>query len=129
MAEAITLECVDLQAMSAAFKKLEGTKEKNYDIDHDVAWNLAKNETLIDRELKTFSRLRAGIFRKHNITPGMQYGIDREKDFSDCMLEIEQLEEKKIEISGILFISRKELQKKQQIPPPVMSALMPILKE
>lgn len=129
MGEKISIARGDLAEISNAFKKLEGTKDKTYDIDPDVAWNLAKNETLVDRDLKIYQRKRNEIFRKHNITPGIQYGVDREVDLNNVLQEIELLDDGMTEIDGVLFVGRKDLQKKAQIPVPILSRLMPFLKE
>lgn len=131
-AKPITVTNRELVRVQRGLKALDGHKGKNseivrFDFSETLVWNSAKAVDIVDREVAGFERAKKTLAAQQSIVEGQVLTNENAPRVAKFLEQIAALEEKTVELNGILLLSRKELQKGGLNLPNVFADLMPIL--
>jgi len=151
MAEKIkVLVDVMLKLANALNSGLDGVRKgkdtiEPFVFEYKVGWNLAKNADILESHRRTHNKLTAALLKKHKLVSGEKLNEANRDRIIAMSTEDADNRSREIEISGILFVSIKDLfnereetievdgesktvKVKNNIPQSVLTALMPIIK-
>lgn len=130
--EPITLTNRDILKLHDGLTALSGVSNKKdeitrFDFSTDLVWNIAKNETLIERAKEAFVKAKKEIAAKYGVVENMKITDANAAQVASFIDAEEKLLEKTQDVSGLLKLSRVDLQKGGLNIPGVLKLLMPLL--
>lgn len=119
-----------LSSLDGVFDKAgQNTEVTRFTFDDKLAWNIAKNADIFERATVLYQKARKSTAAKLGVVPGMKVTPENAANVAKYQDEEDKLLDKTQDLSGVLKLSRKELQSGNRIPPSVLKNLMQILTE
>ena len=100
-----------------------------YDFGPKILWNIAKNTSIISKQVKIYGEARDSIIKK--LTNG-EREIDQKNKYlvNKFFDEVEELEKADVEVTVLLKFKLDDLKvDENKIPPSVLVALLPLIDE
>lgn len=141
MPDVITLTNGQLAELAVGLASLDGLKTKpdefrpyKFDDENETAWLISDNLAAVNDALKVFNRHKKVLAVTHCIADGIKITEANAPQIAAFMTAVGELEDKTVEVSGLKKISRARLcvgkgDKKNPIPPSVLSKLHPLLED
>ena len=138
---ALTLTNGKLAMLAEGLASLDGLRTKpdefkpyKFDDENETTWLIANNSAVVADALKVFERAKKLLAVQHGIADRMAITKDNADAVAAFMEGMAQLEDKEVEVRGLSKLSRARLkvgngEKKNPIPPSVLTKLVPILEE
>jgi hypothetical protein len=105
----------------------QNTELTRFTFDDKLSWNIAKNADLVERATIVYQKARKKEAARLAVVPGMKVTVENAAAVSKYQEEEEKLLDKTQDLTGVLKLSRRELQNGNKIPPSTLKNLMPIL--
>jgi hypothetical protein len=135
MSAALTFTNATILKLRDGLRALDGIPGRpneiiRFDFDVQTAWNITKNLVLIDRAVATYEMARAKITQTEGVVVGTAVTEANAEMVAAWKAKLDQLRnEGTQDISGLLKIRLKDLQKAGKIPPGVMANLFDLIEE
>lgn len=144
MGETIKVTNAALDGLVSALNSLDGIKltggiQEAFEFADDVQWNLSKNAVICERAKDFHKRGLSDAMKKHKIVQGEQLTEENRDRMVALQAEVDGLDTREVELTGILFVTLAELRTKPPagdrkagknlIPISVLKRLNPIIRE
>lgn len=100
-----------------------------FEFDDSMAWNVAKNRRIIEEAKKNYDLACKTLAVSLKIVEGQKVTDENAERVAKFIEGCEKIRDKTQDLTGILRISRKDLQKAGVKIPGILSNLMPILSD
>jgi hypothetical protein len=144
MGETLKLTVKQVREITTGLNSLDGIRKSKdeidpYEFEDGVQWNISKNAVIFERANEPYDHAVKALMVTHKIVQGEQITVDNRERFIALQAAVEALDDKEIEVSGVLLLTMAELrtkpsrgdkkQDKNLIPIGVIKKLNPIIKE
>lgn len=133
----LTLSNREILNLKEGLSSLDGVIDKagsntevtRFTFDDKLTWNIAKDLDIVERATLLYQKARRSTAAKLGVIDGMKVTQENAASVAKYQEEEDKLQDKTQDLTGVLKLSRKELQSGNKIPPSVLKNLMPILTE
>lgn len=137
----IALSNGKLEQLAIALASLDGLRTKpdefkpyKFDDDTEMTWLIASNAAVVADALKVYERAKKSLALKYGVADRMPITKENADNVAAFMEELAALEDRDVEVSGLNRLSKAKLRvgsgdRRNPIPPSVLTRLMPILEE